>query len=196
MKVRVAESAGFCMGVRKAMDSVLEASRGNVLTYTLGPLIHNPQALKMLESRNVYIADNIDESLAGETVVIRAHGITLDKRERLSEIGAKIVDATCPKVLRSESIIKKYYAGGYSIVIVGDRGHAEIDALLSYAGNTGTVVENVEEAESLPRMEKVCVVAQTTFNSFLYDKITDVICKKAGECYVADTVCVSTDRRH
>ncbi len=195
MKVRVAESAGFCMGVRKAMDSVLEASRGNVLTYTLGPLIHNPQALKMLESRNVYIAGDIDESLAGETVVIRAHGITLDKRERLSEIGAKVVDATCPKVLRSENIIKKYYAGGYSIIIVGDRGHAEIDALLSYTGNTGIVVENMKEAENLPRMEKVCVVAQTTFNSFLYNEITDVICKNAGECYVADTVCVSTDRR-
>ena len=129
------------MGVRKAMDSVLDAAHGSRLTYTLGPLIHNPQAIKMLESRNVYATDDINKSLAGKTVVTRAHGITVDKRKHLQETGARIVDATCPKVSRSAGITKKYYAKGYTIVIVGDRGHAEIDALLSYTGDTGIVVE-------------------------------------------------------
>lgn len=183
------------MGVRKAMDAVLEASRGKAVTYTLGPLIHNPQTMKMLESRNVIVANDITDSLAGKTVVIRAHGIPLEQRRQLDEIGALIVDATCPKVLRSESIIRKYFDGGYTIVITGDRGHAEIDALLSYTGYKGMVVETVEEASRLPHMEKVCVIAQTTFNNSLYREIADEICRHAEECYVAKTICASTDRR-
>ena len=195
MKVKVADSAGFCMGVRNAMDSVLEAAHGTPVTYTLGPLIHNPQALRMLESRNIYIVDEINESLAGKKVVIRAHGTTIGYKKKLKEIGAQIVDATCPKVLRSQSIIKKYYENKYSIVIVGDRGHAEIDSLLSYADSNAKVVDNIEEAQKLPFMKKVCVIAQTTFNSAHYHKIAEEICRHAEESFVADTVCASTQRR-
>ena len=89
MKVRVADSAGFCMGVRNAMDAVLEAAHGNPVTYTLGPLIHNPQALKMLESRNIYVVNEIEESLSGKKVVIRAHGTTIGNQKRLKEIKYK-----------------------------------------------------------------------------------------------------------
>ncbi|MCD6307568.1 MAG: 4-hydroxy-3-methylbut-2-enyl diphosphate reductase, partial [Candidatus Latescibacteria bacterium] len=195
MKVRIAESAGFCMGVRKAMDSVLEASRGTAVTYTLGPLIHNPQAIRMLESRNVYVTEDIGESLRGRTVVIRAHGITRQKREQLEHIGARIVDATCPKVLRSERLLRKYFEKGYNIVIVGDRGHAEIDALMSYTDGKGVVVETVEEAKNLPRMDKVCVIAQTTFNRDVYEDIAAEIRACADDCKVAKTICRSTERR-
>ncbi len=195
MKVRIAESAGFCMGVRNAMDMVLDASRGKSVTYTLGPLIHNPQAVRMLESRNVYVSECIDESLAGRTVVIRAHGIPLEKRELLDSFKADIVDATCPKVLRSERLLRKYRDDGYDIVIVGDRGHAEIDALMSYTGGRGTVIESVEEARALPRRDKVCVIAQTTFNREAYETIAAEVCERAGECVITKTVCRSTERR-
>lgn len=195
MKVRVAKSAGFCMGVRKAMDRVLDVSRGREITYTLGPLVHNPQALEMLETRNVCITDRADETLSGKTVVIRAHGIPPDVRKKLIDIGANVVDATCPKVLRSQGTIKKYYRRGYSIVIVGDRGHAEIDALLGYTDNTGVVIENIDEARNLPRMEKVCVVAQTTLNRATFEEISAEICGHADECIIARTICASTDRR-
>ncbi len=183
------------MGVRKAMDTVLEAARGTKVTYTIGPLIHNPHALKMLESRNVYVADEIGGHLRGETVVLRAHGITLDHRRRLEEIGAKIVDATCPNVVRSQNIIAKYHAEGAAVVIVGDRGHAEIESLLSYTDGAGIVVETLDEARALPRFESVCVVAQTTFNREQYTRIAGEIAAHAGECTVANTVCASTDRR-
>jgi len=195
MKVYVAKSAGFCMGVRKAMDRVLDVSRGSEVTYTIGPLVHNPQALKMLESRNIYVAEEIDEKLKGKTVVIRAHGVPPEIRKRLKEIGARVVDATCPNVLRSQGIIKKYYARGYSIVIIGDRGHAETDALLGFTDNTSTIVENIEEARKLPRMEKVCVVAQTTLNIPRFEKIAAEISRHADECYIANTICSSTERR-
>ena len=195
MKVRVAESAGFCMGVRRAMDHVLGVSRGREIIYSLGPLVHNPQALRMLESRNVHISDKIDESLKGKTVVIRAHGVPPDIHRQLNEIGSLVVDATCPKVLRSQGIIKKYYARGYSIVILGDKGHAEIDALLGFTNNNGIVVENIIEARKLPHMEKVCVVAQTTLNIAEFEDVSTEICKHADECYIANTICASTERR-
>ena len=183
------------MGVRRAMDHVIDVARGSEVTYTLGPLVHNPQAIEMLEARNVYRAPEIDESLRGKTVVIRAHGVPPDIRNRLKEIGSRVIDATCPHVLRSQGIIKKYYSRGYSIVIVGDRGHAEIDALLGYTDNTGIVVENIDEARKLPRMENVCVIAQTTLNSAEFEDITNEICKHANEHYVAKTICSSTERR-
>ena len=195
MKVRVAKSAGFCMGVRKAMDAVMEASRGNDRTFTLGPLIHNPQAIGTLESRNVYVADDVDETLAGQTVVIRAHGVTLEKRAQLDAVGADVVDGTCPKVLKSELTLKKYFDQGYDIVIVGDRGHAEIEALLSYTAGKGRVVETLDEAAKLPHFDKVCVISQTTFNSQGYCEIADEICRHADDSYVANTVCSSTERR-
>lgn len=195
MKVTLAESAGFCYGVRKAMDCVLDVSRGKEITYTLGPLIHNPQALEMLESRHVFVANGVDESLRGKTVVIRAHGVPPEVRGKLDAAGAIVVDATCPNVLRSQSIIRKFHAQGYSIVIVGDRGHAEIDALLGSADNTGVVVETREEAARLPLMEKVCVVAQTTLNSEHYNEIAAEVSSRARVSHVAQTVCHSTERR-
>ncbi|HDY89855.1 MAG TPA: 4-hydroxy-3-methylbut-2-enyl diphosphate reductase [bacterium] len=195
MKVRVAKSAGFCMGVRKAMDRVIEASRGREVIYTLGPLVHNPQALEMLEARNVHLTKEIDKSYKDKTVVIRAHGVPPEIRKQLKEIGSRVVDGTCPNVLRSQGIIKKYYNLGYSIVIVGDRGHAEIDALLGYTDNTGTVIENIDEAQKLPHMEKVCVVAQTTLNIAGFEEITTEISKHTDECYVSNTICSSTERR-
>lgn len=195
MKVKVAPSAGFCMGVRKAMDKVLDVSRGNEITYTLGPLIHNPQALKKLETRNVFIAREIDEDLKDRTVVIRAHGVPPCVIDELREVGANIVNATCPKVGRSQGTIRKFMRRGYDIVIVGDRGHAEIDSLEGFSSNTAVVVENLEEAKALPRFDKVCVVAQTTLNIDLYHEIADEVCRHADECHIADTVCASTERR-
>ncbi len=195
MKVRLADSAGFCYGVRKAMDCVLHVSQGSEKTYTLGPLIHNPQAIEMLESRNVFIAGKIDESLRGRTVVIRAHGVPPDLKKKLDDVGALVVDATCPNVLKSQEIIRTYHAEGYSIVIVGDRGHAEIEALMGYSEGTGTVVETIDEARTLPHMDRVCVVAQTTLNRQSYNEIAEEVCRHSDVSYVARTVCGSTERR-
>jgi len=183
------------MGVRKAMDRVIDVARGKEVTYTLGPLVHNPQALEMLESRNVLVANKVNGSLDGKTVVIRAHGIPPDIRRKLKDIGATIVDATCPNVLCSQGIIRKYHGLGYTVVIIGDRGHAEIDALLGFTDNAGIVVETLEEARGLPAMEKVCVVAQTTLNIRTFEEIAGEISRHAEECYIANTICSSTERR-
>lgn len=183
------------MGVRKAMDVVLDEARGRDIIYTHGPLIHNPQALEMLESRGIHIAEDIDESLRGKTVVIRAHGVPPSVYKSLRKVGALVVDGTCPKVFRSQRIIRKHHSKGYSIVIVGDRGHAEIDALVGLTDDTAVVVENIDEARNLPHMNKACVIAQTTFNTDDYEEIANEVCSHADECFVARTICVSTERR-
>ncbi len=183
------------MGVRKAMETVLDVSRGRDVTYTLGPLVHNPQALHMLESRHVYVADDIEEHLRDKLVVIRAHGIPPEKRRMLDAIEAVVVDATCPNVLASQKIIEQYYRQGYTVIIIGDRGHAEIDALLGITEYNGIVVENLDQARALPHWGKICVVAQTTFNTLTFEKIADEICTHADECFVANTICSATERR-
>ena len=132
MRVRVAKTAGFCMGVRRAMDILLDAANeknddGKV--YTDGPLIHNPQVLEYLEKRGIHVVKG-QTDLSNSTVVIRAHGVTPTRRKEIENMGAKVCDATCPHVMRVQSIIKKYAAQGYSTVIVGDKGHAEVVGLL------------------------------------------------------------------
>jgi 4-hydroxy-3-methylbut-2-enyl diphosphate reductase len=128
-------------------------------------------------------------------VVIRAHGVPPVKLRELEMIGAQVVDGTCPKVLASQKTIDKYYRQGYTIVIIGDRGHAEIEGLLGVSENTGLVVENIVEARTLPYFDKVCVVAQTTLNGAVFKDIADEVCRHAGDCFVANTICAATDRR-
>lgn len=198
MKVKVAKTAGFCMGVRRAMDIVLDAAykekRGNSGVYTDGPLIHNPQVLELLQRKGIGTVKET-EDLSNSTVVIRAHGITPLRRKQIEASGAKICDATCPRVMRVQSIIKRYSSQGYSTVIVGDEGHAEVVGLLGYAEGKGHVVGSLEDVEKLPPMDKVCVVAQTTQDKRLFKEVTSRLKKRYVECQVFETVCHSTSSR-
>jgi 4-hydroxy-3-methylbut-2-enyl diphosphate reductase len=185
------------MGVKKAMDIVLEAARENETNgtvYTDGPLIHNPQVLDQLKQKGISMAQDSSD-LSRSTVVIRAHGITPARRRQIEERGAKICDATCPHVQRVQRIISKYAKQGYSTVIVGDKGHAEVVGLLGHAEGRGSVVEVMEDVDKLPAMENVCVVAQTTQDSRVFEKITEKLKERYGSCEVFGTVCSSTSER-
>lgn len=197
MRVIVAKTAGFCMGVKKAMDIVLDAAHDNETNgpvYTDGPLIHNPQVLELLNQKGIGMAQDTSD-LSRSTVVIRAHGITPARRKQIEERGAKICDATCPHVKRVQRIISKYAKQGYSTVIVGDKGHAEVIGLLGYAEGRGYVVETLEDVDTLPAMEKVCIVAQTTQDRRIFEKITEKLKTRYGSCEVFGTVCSSTSER-
>ena len=149
MKVIVAKTAGFCWGVKRAMDAVLEASahgeRGTV--QTLGPLIHNPQALDLIGQRGVAVAEAPAQVQAG-TVVIRAHGIPIQDlrglKERQAQGELNLVNATCPEVAKVHSRIKKYSPKGYFTVILGSHGHAESVAHRSFAESGSRLVANLE----------------------------------------------------
>ncbi|GAX60524.1 penicillin tolerance protein [Candidatus Scalindua japonica] len=198
MRVIVAKTAGFCMGVRKAMDRVLDASNekggddGSV--YTEGPLIHNPQVLEKLEEKGIK-ALNENTDLSKSTVVIRAHGITPRRREELEASGAKICDATCPRVQRVQSIIEENTKLGYSTIIVGDEGHAEVVGLLGYADGNGYVISSIEEISDLPDLEKICIVAQTTQDMNTFALIAEKLKLRYGNNKVFDTICSSTSKR-
>jgi len=197
LRIKVAKTAGFCMGVRRAMDILLDAANennDNGKVYTDGPLIHNPQVLEYLEKRGIH-AVNGQTDLSKSTVVIRAHGITPTRRKEIEDLGAKVCDATCPHVMRVQSIIKKYAAQGYSTVIVGDKGHAEVIGLLGYAEGKGHVVQELDEIEHLPPMETVCVVAQTTQDRRMFKEAIDRLKKRYSNCESFETICSSTYKR-
>jgi 4-hydroxy-3-methylbut-2-enyl diphosphate reductase len=138
MGVKLARNAGFCMGVKRAMDIVLDIARhmGDEEVYTYGPLIHNPQTMGLLKKRGITPLDRIDDIEKG-TVIIRAHGISPQERGNIKAKGIKIIDATCPKVANVQSIIKKHATQDYAILIVGDREHPEVKGLLGYAQGKG-----------------------------------------------------------
>lgn len=194
MQVRLAKTAGFCMGVKRAMDIVLDAVEEEKELYTYGPLIHNPQVIEMLESKNVKVIKNLDSVQSG-TVVIRTHGITPAVRQEIKAKGVKINDATCPLVARVQSIIKKHAYKGYYTVIIGDEGHAEIVGLMGFTLGKGFVIGTVEDAEKLPPMDKVCVVGQTTLDVSKYKEITKRLKEKYPDCVIAETICDATEDR-
>lgn len=198
MKVIVARTAGFCWGVRRAMDAVLEASaRGEGRVQTLGPLIHNSQALSLIERRGVDVAASLGEVQEG-TVVIRAHGIpiqdlrTLKARQDKGEL--KIVNATCPEVAKVHSRIKKFSPKGYFTVILGTRGHAESTAHQSFAENGSTIISTMEEARALTdeQLKRVLVVAQTTFTLKDFREITEYLQQRSSDIIVENTICEDT----
>ena len=198
MKIVVAKTAGFCWGVRRAMDAVLEASarnRGRV--QTLGPLIHNPQALELIGKRGVSVAGTPAEVQSG-TVVIRAHGIPiqdlrgLKERQRQGEL--TVVNATCPEVAKVHSCIKRHSPKGYFTVILGTHGHAESVAHQSFAAHGSVIVSGMDEARALTdaQLEKALVVAQTTFTLKDFQEITEYLGTRARDLIVENTICNDT----
>ncbi|MFH0809092.1 MAG: 4-hydroxy-3-methylbut-2-enyl diphosphate reductase [Pseudomonadota bacterium] len=195
MRVKLAKTAGFCMGVRRAMEILLEAMArqdGNIYTY--GPLIHNPQVLKLLELRGIRVVKRPD-GLAPGTIVIRAHGIPPAERRAIEDAGLKVIDATCPRVLKVQRIIQTYAAKGYSTVIVGDIDHPEVKGLLGFAGGHGQVTGGVEEVEAVADSDKLIVVAQTTQDEALFEQIVARIRELRSQARVFNTICDSTHRR-
>jgi 4-hydroxy-3-methylbut-2-enyl diphosphate reductase len=183
------------------MDAVLEASgskRGHV--QTLGPLIHNPQALSLLNKRGVSIVDSPDEAQSG-TVLVRAHGIPIQDLRKLKGRQAKgeifVINATCPEVAKVHSRIKRWSAKGYFTVIIGSHGHAESTAHRSFAQAGSVIVSNLDEAKAIPseHLKKVFVVAQTTFTTEIFNLVVDEITNRAAEIIVEDTICEDTRRR-
>lgn len=197
-RVFVAKSAGFCWGVRRAFDKVLETVRnknGSEKVYTYGPLIHNPQAVEMLEEKGVDVIDQIPENIQG-TVFIRTHGLCPEERDRLRRSGARICDSTCPDVGIIQGIVRKHVRKGYNTIIIGNQEHPEVQALLGYAEGRGVAVSSREEIEHLPKdWQAVCVVAQSTQKEDKFAELVDVIRSIYPQAVIFNTICSSTTER-
>ncbi len=194
MEVIVAREAGFCFGVRRAMEMVEKALRRfPTPIYSLGPLIHNPQVVEALRERGLVPVERIEE--AQGVVVFRSHGVERPVREKAKEMGIKVIDATCPFVRRVQRYAQSLSQRGYLVLIVGDRGHAEVNGILSYLEGEGIVVEGPEEVALPEGVGKVGVVAQTTQSFETFQRVVFKALKKASELRVYKTLCDATQRR-
>ena len=195
MKVRLAKNAGFCMGVRRAMEiTVFEANKGDGKIFTYGPLIHNRQVLDLLQSKGVDVKEDINEHDKGR-IIIRAHGITPDERETIRSSNLKIIDATCPRVAKVQAVIKRYNDKGYFPVIFGDPRHPEVIGLMGYSKGHGVVINSLEDVERLPEGERLVVVSQTTQDIDAYKEVTDAIRARYPDAKIFGTICDETYKR-
>lgn len=193
MRIRLAKTAGFCMGVRRAVEIAQEAAAAGPV-YTLGPLIHNRQAVEALEQHGVKAVDSV-EGLEPGRIVIRAHGIARAARADLEARGFDCIDATCPRVLASHGRLRSAAQAGRHIVLVGDPDHAEMVGLAGQVDGAVDIISSLEEARALLLERPVTVVAQTTFSARQYSEIAAWIGAHCPDCEVYDSICNATAER-
>ena len=202
MNVELAKTAGFCFGVKRAVDTVyqqIEQYRGEKI-FTYGPIIHNEEVIKDLRSHGVEVLKDEEElkTADADVVVIRSHGVAKYIYDILEERGITCVDATCPFVKKIHKIVAEKSAEGAYIVIVGNGEHPEVQGIRGWAGEQVTVVQTPEDAErfELPdKDQKVCIVAQTTFNYNKFKELVEIISKKRYDIVVLNTICNATKER-
>ncbi len=201
-RVLLAKSAGFCFGVKRAVDCVygeLENPEEELPIYTCGPIIHNEIVVKDLESKGVIVIDD-DEKLKDikkGTVILRSHGVSKKIYDQLQKNGVKIVDATCPFVRKIHKIVMKATEEGERVIVIGDRKHAEVEGICGWGGDNVITLKTEEEAENICFSidEKVTIVSQTTFNYKKFDKLVEIIAKKGYDINVVNTICNATSDR-
>jgi 4-hydroxy-3-methylbut-2-enyl diphosphate reductase len=198
MRIKLARTAGFCMGVKRATNIVLNIAntrRGRI--FTLGPLIHNPQVIDVLRAKGVEVLERPEDAPLDRdtTVIIRSHGVSPGTMETLRSGEATVCDATCPRVARVQQVIQRHAEKRYAILIVGDRGHAEVTALSGYAGDSGFIVEGPEDVNRLPDIKKACLVAQTTQSQERFEEVVGAARRRIPNLKVFNTICRSTSRR-
>lgn len=199
MEVTLAKSAGFCFGVKRAVDMVYEEAQKKEQVYTFGPIIHNEQVVADLQKKGVAVLNSIDElkDLKEGTVIIRSHGVSKDVYDILQKENIRIVDATCPFVKKIHNIVKKHTEENENVVIIGNAKHLEVEGIKGWGGDNVTVIETIEEAEAyVPSQEKkTCIVSQTTFNYKKFQDIVEIISKKRYDIIALNTICNATEVR-
>lgn len=195
MKIEMAANSGFCMGVRNAILKIVdELNSSDEKIYVYGPLIHNPQTIEVLKNRGLITINSLHE-IKNRQIAIRTHGIPVDENRIIKNESARTINLTCSRVARVQSYIKKYSSEGYFTIIVGDREHAEVIGLKSYASAGVHVVSEPEDINDLPPAEKYLIVSQTTHERNQFEQIVSLIRKKSSNIHVIDTICDSTRLR-
>ena len=197
-EVILAKSAGFCFGVKRAVDTVYEQT-GKKNVYTFGPIIHNEEVVKDLEKKGVFVINTMEEldDITEGTVIIRSHGVSSAVYEALRKKGVEIVDATCPFVLKIHNIVKQESANGKQIVIIGNEKPPEVEGIMGWSKTQVHVVDTVEKAQNLqldPQRE-VCIVSQTTFNYNKFKELVEIISEKGYNIIIRNTICNATEER-
>ena len=200
MEVTVAKTAGFCFGVKRAVEKVYEQiGKTEKPIYTYGPIIHNEQVVGDLQEKGVEVIDTLEElkTIRDAVVVIRSHGVGKDVYDILKENGVEIVDATCPYVKKIHRIVEKQTAEGRRVLIVGSGDHPEVQGIKGWGDERTKVIENMDDFRrlELPEDEKLCIVSQTTFNYNKFQDLVEKISKTRYDITVLNTICNATQER-
>jgi 4-hydroxy-3-methylbut-2-enyl diphosphate reductase len=194
VEVKIATSAGFCFGVKRAIDLVEKTLNEKSEVYTLGPIIHNPQEVKRLKEKGVKILNDIDCVKSG-CIILRTHGISLELRNRFEKNRTLyIIDATCPFVKKAQDIIKNLSSQKTNIIIVGENSHPEVEALVSYGAGKCVVIESPKEAFEFKRTGELNIVSQTTQTPQNFNVIVEIL-KKRFKVNIYNTMCKATLER-
>lgn len=192
MEIILAKSAGFCFGVKRAVNMAFQAANASDSICSIGPLIHSPQLVEKLEAEGIKVVNSVTD-LFDKTVIIRSHGITLGEEKSLASQDLEIVDATCPFVKKAQHYVSLLGEEGYAVVIVGEQEHPEVQGIVSYAAAAATwVVANADQAHLIPDQRKIGLVAQTTQSFQNFRDIASVLLNKCKELRVFNTICDAT----
>ncbi len=201
MEVKLAKSAGFCFGVKRAVETVYEQvdkCHGERI-YTYGPIIHNEEVIKDIQSKGVEVLANEEElkALTSGVVIIRSHGVPKRIYELMEERGLRCVDATCPFVKKIHRIVEQASREGSYIVIIGDAKHPEVQGIQGWSESGSTIIQTKEQANSFvpPAGKTICIVSQTTFNYNKFKDLVEIISKKSYDTNVINTICSATKER-
>ena len=202
MKVKIAESAGFCFGVKRAVESVykeIENNNEKKQIYTYGPIIHNEEVVKDLKDKGVIVLDSLEElkNVTSGIVIIRSHGTSEDAYNVIKENNLTLVDETCPFVKKIHNIVQEEKNKGRHIVIIGNPVHPEVQGIKGWAGSDSTVIETEEDAYNfkIDDNKKITIVSQTTFNYNKFKYFVEIIEKKGYDINAVDTICNATHER-
>lgn len=201
MEIVLGKTAGFCYGVKRAVDEAKKEIENNKNIYCVGELVHNKSVIRDLEEKGIRFVNSIDE--VKEKIIIRAHGISKDIYEKLEQKGIKIKDLTCPNVLKTHTIAEKYRKENYFIVLLGTKNHPESIGTLSFCGNNSFLLQENEDIEECIEninksvLNKVLIMAQTTYNSKKFDDIVEILKYKIKNknIEVQKTICGATEVR-
>lgn len=195
MEIYIAENAGFCFGVKRAIDITEEALNSLVKTNSLGLLIHNKQEVERLEKKGLNVLQDVKQVEDKENLIIRSHGETLKKKKEIKSLGYNLIDATCPILLSIYKKIQKAESEGYTIVIIGDRNHPEIIAMCGQISSEAIIINSVEEAEKLKNKKNLYIISQTTNLIEKFLKLSDIINRSNTNVVIKNTICNATKLR-
>ena len=204
--VKLAKSAGFCFGVKRAVNMVYEeidksvGSDENTPIYTYGPIIHNDEVVKDFASKGVTLVKELSEleNLEKGKIIVRSHGISRAEYEEMEQYGFTVVDATCPFVRKIHKIVDEHSKQGEYIIIIGNPSHPEVCGIRGWVnGDDVSIIESKEEAENfvLEADKKICIVSQTTFNYNKFQDLVEIVSKKGYNISVLNTICNATEER-
>ena len=200
MEVITAKTAGFCFGVKRAVEKVYDqVNQGKKEIYTYGPIIHNEEVVADLESKGVNVLESKEDlqNLAHGTVIIRSHGVGKEIYRDIVEQGLELVDATCPYVRKIHRIVREKSEQGKQIIIIGTDTHPEVEGIKGWCVHSAIVVGDQKAAEELclPQDQEICIVSQTTFNYNKFKNLVEIIDKKGYDIDVINTICSATEER-